>query len=69
MAGLTESEAGVGDVNALVDFLVERRIKAIFVESSVSDSNVTALIQKMNERAMTGTVVGSPITIQVRSFG
>lgn len=39
----TESEAGVGEVNALVDFLVGRKIKAVFVESSVSERNVQAI--------------------------
>jgi manganese/zinc/iron transport system substrate-binding protein len=46
----TESEAGVKQVNELVDFLVERRIKAIFVETSVSERNVTALIEGCEAR-------------------
>lgn len=41
----TESEAGVREVNELVKFLVDRKIKAVFVESSVSDKNVRALIE------------------------
>jgi manganese/zinc/iron transport system substrate-binding protein len=41
----TESEAGVGAINALVGFLKERRIKAVFVESSVSQKNIQALIE------------------------
>jgi manganese/zinc/iron transport system substrate-binding protein len=41
----TESEAGIGDVNKLVDLLVNRKIQAVFVESSVSDRNVKALIE------------------------
>lgn len=41
----TESEAGVKEVNALVAFLVEKQIKAVFVESSVSDKNVKALLE------------------------
>jgi len=41
----TESEAGIDDMNKLVDFLVENQIKAVFVESSVSDRNVNALIE------------------------
>ena len=36
----TESEAGLKDINRLVDILVERRIPAVFVETSVSDKNV-----------------------------
>lgn len=41
----TESEAGVKDVNELVNLLVERKIKAVFVESSISAKNVTALVE------------------------
>jgi manganese/zinc/iron transport system substrate-binding protein len=39
----TEDEAGVKEINALVRFLVEKKIKAVFVESSVSDRNLQAL--------------------------
>jgi manganese/zinc/iron transport system substrate-binding protein len=39
----TESEAGLGDINRLVDLVVTRGIPAIFVETSVSDRNVEAL--------------------------
>ena len=41
----TESEAGVLDVNRLVDFLVERKLPAIFVESSVNAKNIQAVIE------------------------
>lgn len=41
----TESEAGLSRIESLVDLLVERQISAIFVESSVSDRNVRALIE------------------------
>jgi manganese/zinc/iron transport system substrate-binding protein len=41
----TESEAGLKDINRLVDLLVSRRIPAVFVETSVSDKNVKALIE------------------------
>lgn len=40
----TESEYGVKDVQDLVDFLVKNKIKAIFVESSVSDKAMNAII-------------------------
>lgn len=39
----TESEAGLQEINALVDFLVEKKIPAVFVESSVSPKSVQAL--------------------------
>lgn len=41
----TESEAGLNRISELVDMLVERDIGAVFVESSVSDRNVRALIE------------------------
>jgi manganese/zinc/iron transport system substrate-binding protein len=41
----TESEAGIKDINSIVDLLVQRQIPAVFVESSVSDKNVKALIE------------------------
>jgi manganese/zinc/iron transport system substrate-binding protein len=41
----TESEAGLGDINRLVDMLVTRNIPAVFVETSVSDRNVAALVE------------------------
>lgn len=46
----TESEAGIQDINRLVDLLVERRVPAVFVESSVSDKNVRALIEGARSR-------------------
>ncbi|MEM9011244.1 MAG: zinc ABC transporter substrate-binding protein [Pseudomonadota bacterium] len=41
----TESEAGLRRIEDLVDMLVDRDIRAVFVESSVSDRNVRALIE------------------------
>jgi len=41
----TESEAGVRDIEELVDFLVVNRIPSVFVETSVSDKNVRALVE------------------------
>lgn len=41
----TESEAGIKDINRIVDVLAARGIPAVFVESSVSDKNVRALIE------------------------
>ena len=46
----TESEAGVADINKLVDFIVERKLPAIFVESSVSDKNIKALVEGAKSR-------------------
>ncbi len=41
----TESEAGVKDIEDLVSFLVENEIPAVFVETSVADKNVRALVE------------------------
>lgn len=41
----TESEAGLNRISSLVDTLVDRKISAAFVESSVSDRNIRALIE------------------------
>lgn len=41
----TESEAGLNRISTLVDTLVERDIRAVFVETSVSDRNIRALIE------------------------
>ena len=41
----TDSEAGLRRIGELVDMLVEKDIRAVFVETSVSDRNVRALIE------------------------
>ncbi len=41
----TATEAGLLDVTAMVDFLVGRKIKAVFVESSVSPKTIEAVIE------------------------
>lgn len=41
----TQSEAGLNRIGELVDLLVDRRITAVFVESSVSDRSIRALIE------------------------
>lgn len=46
----TESEAGLARIEHLVDTLVERQVKAVFVESSVSERNVRALVEGARAR-------------------
>lgn len=46
----TQSEAGLADINALVDLVVERRVPAIFIETSVSDKNVRAIVEGARAR-------------------
>lgn len=46
----TESEAGVQDIERLVDLIVNRNVAAVFVESTVSQRNINALIAGANAR-------------------
>ena len=46
----TESEAGLSRISDLVDTLVDRDIRAVFVETSVSDRNMRALIEGARAR-------------------
>ena len=54
----TESEAGVLDVNRLVDFLVERKLPAIFVESSVNSKNIQAVLEGVQSRGVAVQIGG-----------
>lgn len=54
----TESEAGLSRISELVDLLVERKIGAVFVESSVSDRNIRALIEGAAAKGHMVTVGG-----------
>ena len=55
----TESEAGLKDINRLVDELVQRKIPAVFVETSVSDKNVRALLEGARSRGHEVAIGGS----------
>jgi manganese/zinc/iron transport system substrate-binding protein len=46
----TESEAGLKRIEALVSLLVEKKIRAVFVESSVPERNVRALVEGARAR-------------------
>lgn len=41
----TDAEASVGHITKLVNFIVERKVKAVFVETSVNPRNMKALIE------------------------
>lgn len=55
----TESEAGLERVEALVDLIVERKLPAVFVETSVADRNVRALIEGAASRGHAVQIGGS----------
>ncbi|MFP4044451.1 MAG: metal ABC transporter solute-binding protein, Zn/Mn family [Rhodosalinus sp.] len=46
----TESEAGLKRIRELVDMLIARDIRAVFVETSVSDRNIRALVEGAQAR-------------------
>jgi len=46
----TESEAGLQRINELVDLLVDKKVKAVFVESSVPRKNIDSLVEGARSR-------------------
>lgn len=46
----TQSEAGTRDISRLADFIAEKEINAVFVESSVSTRNMEALMEAVRSR-------------------
>lgn len=55
----TESEAGLEDLNRLVDMVVTRKIGAVFVETSVAQKNVRALVEGAAARGHTLAIGGT----------
>lgn len=54
----TDAEAGTGDVSGLADFIVERQIKAIFVESSVPPKTIEALQAAVKAKGFDAAIGG-----------
>ncbi|MBC8290216.1 MAG: zinc ABC transporter substrate-binding protein, partial [Planctomycetes bacterium] len=54
----TETQAGVADINNLIDFIVENKVPSIFVESSVSDKNIKAVIEGCAAKGFTLEIGG-----------
>ncbi len=46
----TESEAGLQQINELVDLLVQRRVGSVFIETSVSQKSIQALVEGAKAR-------------------
>jgi len=46
----TDSEAGLKQINSLVDTIVQRKIKAVFVESSVPKKSILAVVDGAGSR-------------------
>ena len=56
----TATEAGTGDVRALADFIVQRRIPAVFVETSVPTKLLEAVQQAVRARGF-DVSIGAPL--------
>ena len=54
----TESEAGLSDITELVSFLVQHRVPALFVETSVSPRNLQAVLMGAAARGHTVFIGG-----------
>ena len=65
----TESEAGVRDLEELVNYIVEQQIPAVFVETSVADKNVRALVEGANARGHTVVIGGSLFSDAMGTLG
>ncbi|HLL83398.1 MAG TPA: zinc ABC transporter substrate-binding protein, partial [Longimicrobium sp.] len=55
----TASEAGTGDVQALARFIAERRIPAVFVESSIPRRTIEAVQEAVRDRGWRVRIGGS----------
>lgn len=55
----TVSEFGLKDVTELVDFIISRKIKAIFVETSVSEKSINAVIEGCKNKGWQVSIGGS----------
>ncbi len=54
----TESEAGLEDINGLVDFIVQNQITAVFAETTVADRALTAVLEGAADQGHEVTIGG-----------
>jgi manganese/zinc/iron transport system substrate-binding protein len=54
----TESEASTKDINDLVDFLVERKVPALFVETSTNSKSLNAIIEGAERKGVSVRIGG-----------
>lgn len=55
----TSTEVGLRDVNDLVDFIVKRKIKAVFVESSVNEKSLKAVVNGAKKKGQDVKIGGT----------
>ncbi|MCC2252674.1 zinc ABC transporter substrate-binding protein [Virgibacillus sp. AGTR] len=54
----TESDYGVNDIQRIINVLVERNIKGVFVESSVSERSINAVVEGAKEEGQEVSIGG-----------
>lgn len=54
----SQTEAGTGDISLTADLVIENEIKACFIESSISDRNIQALIEAVEAQGSTIEIGG-----------
>jgi manganese/zinc/iron transport system substrate-binding protein len=65
----TEAQAGTADVQALASFIVEKQIRAVFVESSVPQRNVEAVQAAVQAKGFEVSIGGSLFSDAMGSEG
>lgn len=65
----TDAEAGTSNIRILADFIVDREINAIFVESSVPTKNIEALQEAVNSRGFDVEIGGELYSDSTGSAG
>lgn len=65
----TVSEPGLKDISAMVDLIVETKVKAVFVETSVSAKSINAVVQGCKERGHDVVIGGSLYSDAMGEFG
>ena len=65
----TATEAGVQDVQRLADFIIEKQVKAIFVESSVPKRTIEALQEAVRAKDFEVTIGGTLYSDALGSAG
>ncbi|KNF08605.1 zinc transport system periplasmic zinc-binding protein TroA [Gottschalkia purinilytica] len=65
----TASETGTGDVKQIADFIVNRKIKAIFIESSVPKKSIEALQEAVKSRGFEVSIGGELYSDALGNYG
>ncbi len=65
----TLSEPGLKDVTDLVDFIIDHNIKAVFVETSISERSINAVVEGCRQKGHEVQIGGSLYSDAMGDFG